>query len=211
MKIPAPHGFLEANLRPTDGPVIGAGVFCHPHPLFGGTMNTKCVFRSAQAMAEVGIPTLRFNFRGVGLSTGSYDEGLGEQDDARVALDWVAGEFPDAPLVLGGFSFGSIVALRVGLADPRVKTVIGLGLPANSADLSFLEEVDKPVLLIHGSKDDVAPIAPVEELLENASPLVEWHVIEGADHYFYDYLDPLKEAVAEFLSIGSGARALQGI
>ncbi len=174
-------------------------------------MNTKVVFRSAQAMAEIGIPTLRFNFRGVGLSTGEYDEGVGEQDDAIAALDWMAKEVPEVPMVLGGFSFGSLVALRVGLADPRVKTVIGVGVPADGADLSFLQEADKPVLLIHGSQDDVAPMEPVVELMKHASPKVEWQVVEGAGHYFYNHQDPLRDAVSTFLSEGSGARAIQGI
>ena len=211
MKIPAPHGFLEANLRPSGDTPQGIGIFCHPHPLHGGTMNTKCVFRSAQAMTEAQIPTLRFNFRGVGLSTGEFDDGIGEQDDARTAMGWMENEFPDLPMVLGGFSFGSIVALRVGLADPRVKAVVGLGVPALSADIGFLRDAEKPVLLIHGDQDDVAPMAPVEEIIQEASPFVEWNVIQGSGHYFYDHLDELKDLVRDFVSVGSGARALQGI
>ncbi len=100
VEIPAPHGFLEGLLRmpdslpARDGSPRMAAVMCHPHPLYGGTMHTKAVFRIAQALVDLGIPTLRFNFRGVGRSTGSYDHGRGEREDVRAALDYLAGVFP---------------------------------------------------------------------------------------------------------------------
>src|SRR5262245_11693559 len=120
VEIPATHGFLEGLLRtPDSAPAAGAAarmaaVICHPHPLYGGTMHTKAVFRIAQALVELGFPTLRFNFRGVGRSSGSYDYGRGEREDVRAALDYLSDAFPGVPLALSGFSFGSWVALPVG-------------------------------------------------------------------------------------------------
>ena len=128
--IPAPHGLLEGLLRLPDGMAASASdgearpahaaVVCHPHPQFGGTMHNKVVFRLAAALVEHGIPALRFNFRGVGRSTGSYDEGRGEADDVRAALAALAARYPGVPLLLAGFSFGAWVGLPVGCADPRV-------------------------------------------------------------------------------------------
>ena len=109
----------------------GAAIVCHPHPLHGGTMHTKAVYRAAQGLNDAGLVSLRFNFRGVGLSTGSHDEGIGERDDLRAAIDWIEMEFPHLPLVVGGFSFGSMVGLSVGAEDDRVIGLLGLGLPVN--------------------------------------------------------------------------------
>ena len=129
MLIPAPHGHLEAALREPSGTATAAALVCHPHPQYGGTMHTKAVFRAAQALNEAGCIALRFNFRGVGTSTGSWDEGRGETDDARVAMDFLAEHAPGLPLVSGGFSFGSRIALRIGIPDERVSRMIALGAP----------------------------------------------------------------------------------
>src|ERR1051326_5967971 len=133
--IPAPHGRLEGLLRLPDEaaePPRLAAVVCHPHPLFGGTMHNKTVFRLATALNEVGIPTLRFNFRGVGLSSGSYDEGRGEQDDIRSALDELEQRFPNVALCVAGFSFGAWTGLAVGCAEARVRQLVGVGVPVAS-------------------------------------------------------------------------------
>ena len=106
-----------------------AAVVCHPHPLFGGTMHNKVVYQTAKTLHRFGLPVLRFNFRGVGSSEGSHDQGEGEREDVSAALDFLAGEYPGAPLLLAGFSFGSWVGLRVGCRDARVTHLIGLGLP----------------------------------------------------------------------------------
>jgi alpha/beta superfamily hydrolase len=156
MMIPASHGHLEAVLKEPSVPLRGAAVVCHPHPLFGGTMHTKAVYRAAQALNEVGFVTLRFNFRGVGASTGSHDDGLGERDDAKTALDWLAAKYPGVPLLSGGFSFGSLVALAVGAEDDRVAALLGLGLPLTRDeryDYTFLRDVAKPVLVVQGEND----------------------------------------------------------
>jgi len=146
VRIPVAHGHLEALLKEPEGVPNGVAVVCHPHPLHGGTMHTKAVYRAAQALNEAGLVALRFNFRGVGASTGSYEEGIGEMDDVVAALEWLTGEYPDLPLIVGGFSFGSKVALSVGVADDRVDGLVGLGLPVKNLDydFGFLADARKP-------------------------------------------------------------------
>ena len=148
MNIPAPHGHLEAVHREPPGTLRGAAVVGHPHPLMGGTMHTKAVFRAAQALADVKVAALRFNFRGVGTSTGSYGGGIGEKDDVLFSLDWLEERHPELPLVAGGFSFGSMVALSAAADDPRVVALFGIGLPVRSYDYGFLADVQKPVLIV---------------------------------------------------------------
>lgn len=208
MKIDVSHGRLEANLREAEEPVRGAAVVCHPHPLYGGTMHTKAVFRTAQALNAVGIHALRFNFRGVGASTGSYDEGVGERDDARAALDWLADRFADLPLVMGGFSFGSRVGLSVGVEDPRVDALVGLGVAVDLYDFSFLMETEKPLLVIQGEDDEFGPGARVRKTLEAMGDHITVEVVPGADHYFHDRFDELRAVIRSYFGDGPGARVL---
>src|SRR5271166_4366784 len=135
-----PAGRLEAILwTPTRAGVLTlAAVFCHPHPLFGGTLHNKVVYQAAKSLDALGVPVLRFNFRGAGLSAGTHDRGRGEAGDVRAALDFLAAEFTRVPLLLAGFSFGSWVGMRVGCEDQRVTHLIGLGIPVNNTDFSFL-------------------------------------------------------------------------
>jgi uncharacterized protein len=207
--IPAPHGQLEANFREAEGTARAAAVVCHPHPLHGGTMHTKAVFRTAQALSEAGIHALRFNFRGVGTSTGSYGEGIEEMEDARAALDWLQEEYPDLPLVLGGFSFGSRVALRTGVEDARVATLFGLGLAVELFDYGFLDGVAKPTLIVQGEKDQFGAgeaVAAALSELEGAITLVR---IPGAGHFFDDHFEELQETLGEYFTSGPGGEALQ--
>jgi len=151
-----PVGRLEAVLwtpRRPSAPAL-AGLLCHPHPLFGGTMHNKVVFQAAKSIDALGASVLRFNFRGAGLSDGAHDRGIGERDDVRAALQFLIGEFPGVPLLVAGFSFGSIVGLRVGCQSQEVTQLIALGLPVNNSDVSFLFECPKPKLFVHGSYDE---------------------------------------------------------
>lgn len=208
MKIPVSHGHLEANLREPDGEPRGAAVVCHPHPLHGGTMHTKAVFRTAQALSEAGLLALRFNFRGVGTSTGSHEEGVGEKDDVRAALAWLAEERPGLPLVVAGFSFGSIVGLSVGVEDERVKALVGLGLPLEHSDASFLADAGKPVLVVQGEHDEFGPAARVEREMDGYGEHLTIVAVSGADHFFHDRFDELRDAVREYFEEGAGARAI---
>src|SRR6202049_1846907 len=172
-----------------------AVVVCHPHPLFGGTMHNKVVYQTAKTLHRFSLPVLRFNFRGAGLSEGAHDEGRGEQDDVSAALDFLAKEYPSAPLLLAGFSFGSWVGLRTGCKDSRVTHLIGLGLPVGnlaSREFSYLEACDKPKLLVSGQLDAYGPpdklIALVEKFPPHMKERTSIAIISGADHFFAGHL-----------------------
>src|SRR5580692_9929924 len=144
-----PAGRLEALLwSPSAGSPPMAALVCHPHPLFGGTMHNKVVYQAAKSLDALGLPVLRFNFRGTGLSEGKHDLGVGERKDVRAALDFLAAEFPGIPLLVAGFSFGCWVGLRAGCEDGCVSSLIGLGAPVNNTDFSYLARCEKPKLFV---------------------------------------------------------------
>jgi uncharacterized protein len=169
---------------------------CHPHPLYGGTMHNKVVFRAAKAACELGLPTLRFNFRGAGKSAGTFDSGAGEREDVRAALDYLSTRFPGLPVCLLGFSFG----LAVGATDPRVSTLVGLGVPVGSNDFTFLLDVRKPKLIIQGTRDEYGPPAQVAEFFGSLAEPKQIHWVEGADHFFAGKLAEVQEVLRQFLS-----------
>src|SRR5437660_12494440 len=153
--IPAPHGKLEAILKPPRiEPARGVALLLNPHPLFGGTMHNKVVFRAAAALNDAGFVSLRINFRGVGQSTGKHDEGRGERADVRAGLDYLAENYPGLEITLCGFSFGARVGLEVGIADDRVARLISICTPVDKYDFSFLEHCRKPILFVQGELDE---------------------------------------------------------
>jgi uncharacterized protein len=192
-----PAGRLEAILWTPSAaaPPSLAAVVCHPHPLFGGTMHNKVVYQAAKSLDALGIPVLRFNFRGVGLSAGAHARGFGELGDVRAALDFLAPGFPGVPLLLAGFSFGSWVGMRVGCEDLRVSHLIGLGIPVNSTDFSFLRQCHKPKLFVHGSNDEHGAIEKVKALIPMLPGENRLVVVEDADHFFAGKLDQLDRAI----------------
>jgi alpha/beta superfamily hydrolase len=194
-----PAGRLEAILTSPEAPPVAAAVVCHAHPLHGGMMHFKVVFRAAKALQSAGLAVLRFNFRGVGRSEGAHDHGTGEQEDARAALFEVQDRFPGLPLVLGGFSFGSVVALRVAARDARVRAVLALAYPVSmAADHASLASITRPRLFVQGENDELGPGEALRALVEPLPPPREVVVISGADHYFGGHLDALQGAVAEW-------------
>jgi len=202
-----PAGSLEALFWDVEdhgsAPPLAA-VVCHPHPQFGGTMHNKVVYQAAKTLHGAGLPVLRFNFRGTGLSHGAHDEGRGEQDDVRAALDWIAERYPGAPLMVAGFSFGAWVGLRVGAEDARVAALVGLGLPAGIFDASYLSSCVKPKLLVSGDHDQYAPHEKLEAILAGmdarARKSTELVFIAGADHFFAGHLDGMDRALASWLT-----------
>jgi alpha/beta superfamily hydrolase len=193
-------GRLEALLWtvPVADPRLVA-VVCHPHPLFGGTMHNKVVYQAAKALHLRDIPVLRFNFRSAGQSEGVHDRGVGEQDDVRAALDYLSGEFPDRPILLAGFSFGSVVGLRVSCEDHRVSDLIGLGLPVDHSDLTYLRDCAKPKLIVQGGKDQFGSRANVEALFETLPAPKKLAFVEGADHFFTGQLEKVRTAIDDWL------------
>ncbi|MDX6611831.1 MAG: uncharacterized protein QOD75_1017 [Blastocatellia bacterium] len=203
--INAPHGRLEAILKEPKGDPRGVAIVLHPHPLGGGTMHNKVVFRAAAALNDAGVTTLRMNFRGVGQSTSTHDEGRGEQDDARRGLDYLAEHYPHQPITLAGFSFGALVGMQVGIRDPRVKTLISIGTPLGKYDFSFLKECRKPILFVHGEHDEFGDVEQlrlfVDELKEKAGEgsQIQLDVIPGAGHFFDESLDELKRLIRDWI------------
>jgi len=197
-----PAGRLEAILWTPSSSALPplAAVVCHPHPLFGGTVHNKVIYQTAKSLDVFGIPVLRFNFRGAGLSAGKHDHGLGEQGDVHAALDFLVSEFPGAPLLLAGFSFGSWVGMRVGCEDARVTHLIGLGVPVNSTDFSFLRQCNKPKLFVHGSNDEHGATEKVKALIPTLPGDNHLVVVEGADHFFAGKLDQLGGAINAWLA-----------
>jgi len=194
-----PAGRLEAVLMCPQQQPLAAAVVCHAHPLHGGMMHFKAVFRAAKALQNAGLAVLRFNFRGVGRSEGTHDDGIGEQQDARAALHELEVRFPALPLVLGGFSFGSVVALRVAARDERVRAVFALGFPlVRFGDAETLQGPSQPRLFVQGERDEFGPGETLRALVESLPPPRELAVVSGANHFFDGQLDALQGAIADW-------------
>lgn len=163
-------------------------------------MHSKVVYRTAKAAIQAGLPTLRFNFRGVGASEGEHGDGIEELSDVRAALDFLSERFPELPVCLVGYSFGCAVGLAAGAVDARVSVLIGIGIPAGLWDLSFLKGVRKPTLIVQGTHDTFGPREAVQAVYDSLAGLKKLHWIQGADHGFNTRLDELQETVRAFLA-----------
>jgi alpha/beta superfamily hydrolase len=196
-----PAGRLEAILwSPSAGTPSLAAVVCHPHPLFGGTMHNKVIYQAAKSLDALGLAVLRFNFRGAGTSEGKHDRGQGELGDVRAALDFLASEFPNIPLLVAGFSFGCWVGLQAGCEDTRVTSLIGLGAPVNNADFSYLMQCEKPKLFVHGAKDIYGAVDKLKSLVSSLPGENKLVVVEEADHFFAGKLDQVNQAITAWLT-----------
>jgi uncharacterized protein len=206
--IDGPAGRLEALLNAGAENATHAAVVCHPHPLFGGTLHNKVVFHTMKALNSFGFPVLRFNFRGTGLSHGEHDNGNGEVEDVRTALDWLEREF-HLPLIFAGFSFGAAVGLKAASSDARVEALIAVGTPvvpvAAEAEaprvytFDFLRDCVKPKLFVSGARDQFGPRVKLEALVASVAEPKKLVVIEGADHFFEGRLRELREAIESWV------------
>ncbi len=200
--IPVAHGRLEAILKePRNGRPKGTALVLHPHPLGGGTMHNKVVFRAASALNDAGLTTMRINFRGVGQSTGEHDEGRGELEDVRAGLKHLAESFPELPITLCGFSFGAWVGLEVGMSDNRTVNLISIGTPVDKYDFEFLEACPKRILFVHGDRDEFGSLPRLRQLVDEIkqhNKSVELRVITDSGHFFEGHLDELKQAITEW-------------
>jgi alpha/beta superfamily hydrolase len=200
--IPASHGKLEAILKEPSGELKGVALVCHPHPLGAGTMHNKVVFRAAAGLLDAGLAALRFNFRGVGASTGTHDEGRGEQDDVRTALDFLAEKYPQEPITLAGFSFGSRFGTEVGAAETRVVRMISIGSPVDKYNYSYLNTLDKPILFVHCAQDEYGNVEKVRKLVESLPTAAQAKLVvfENCGHFFDSKLDDLKKTITAWVT-----------
>lgn len=199
-EIPGPLGSLEARLDLPEGTPRAAAVLAHPHPLQGGTMHTRVVFQTAKALVRVGCAVLRLNFRGVGRSAGSFDAGLGEVDDYRAGLDFMAARFPDTPLWAAGFSFGAWIALPAGAADPRVTLLLGIAPPVDRYDLSALETSSKAKFFVHGQLDELVSLKDVRKFYAKLPEPKELIEVDGANHDFDGSASEVADAIEGLLA-----------
>ena len=201
LEIPASHGHLEAILKEPPGQMRGAALVCHPHPLGGGTMHNKVVFRAAAGLTDAGLVALRFNFRGVGASTGAHDDGEGEKLDVLDALDYLTKNYPRLPVTLAGFSFGSRVGTEAVMDDPRVVRLISIGTPVDKYDFSFLKNVRKPILFVHGDADEFGALENLKPLVASVAENTDAKLIvfENCGHFFDQHLNELRKAIGDWV------------
>ena len=187
-------GRLEALYRDLQDPA-GIAVVCHPLTSEGGTLHNKVVFRAARGLEAANIATLRFNFRGAGVSGGQFEGGEGEQEDVTAAIEWAKKKLTGGgKLLVGGFSFGSWVSSRVACERTDVDAMFLIGTPVNKYDFRYLHHCERPMLFIHGTQDEHGDVAKLEKLVEGVRN-AESVIITGADHFFTRQLEALEETI----------------
>lgn len=202
--ISGPEGRLEGRYYPAKEPNAPIALLLHPHPQHGGTMNNKVVYQLFHMFVRKGYATLRFNFRGVGRSQGSFDRGEGELSDAASALDWLQNYNLDAPACwIAGFSFGAWVGMQLLMRRPEITSFISVSPPANMYDFSFLAPCPASGLIVHGEKDDIVPPDSVSELIKKLAKqrdvVIDFNVLKGANHFYNNQLDELEETVSAYI------------
>jgi alpha/beta superfamily hydrolase len=195
-----PAGRLEALLEePEDGAPREAALVCHPHPQHGGTMHNKVVYRIARGLRGTGCVVLRFNYRGVNLSAGSYGNGEGEMDDAQAAVNYLRSRYPDLPFTLAGFSFGSRIALRLGCGGAGARRVIAVGFPTVYKDRSYLEGCTVPRAFVQSTRDEFGPVADLQAVVAPLPEPKQLVFVEAQDHFFAGALEKLEAAIASLV------------
>ncbi len=203
--INGPEGRIEGRYFHSKTPNAPIALFLHPHPQHGGTMNNKVVYSLYHAFAQRGFSCLRFNFRGVGRSQGTFSRGEGEMSDAASALDWLQRNNADAPQCwIAGFSFGAWIGMQLMMRRPEINGFISVAPPASIYDFSFLAPCPASGLILHGDKDEMVPISSVEKLATKLSQqkniTIDYRIIPGADHFFSDHMDPLNKQIDDYLN-----------
>lgn len=204
LSIEGPVGPLEALLAvPPRFDGARVAVVCHPHPLHGGTMHNKVAHTLARTFEEMGIATLRFNFRGVGASAGSFDDGPGETDDAKAVADHALKRWPHARLLLAGFSFGAFIAARLASRPPmvpRIDQLVGIAPPVSRFRTPDFILPAAPWLIVQGDADDLVAVTDVRDWVAGTSSAPRLVVLEGVGHYFHGRLHELKDVLRRELN-----------
>ena len=201
-----PAGRLEALLDEPDGPARAAVVFAHPLPTHGGTMHTKAVYQGTKGLVRIGCAVLRFNFRGVGASDGTFTGGTGEKEDHKAALEYMAARFPNLPLWSAGFSFGAWIALETGAVDDRVTVLIGIAPPVTREgyDFSNTRRSTRAKFFVQGEADDICPLEDMWKFYAGLPEPKELVVIDAADHLFDGHTTEVGEALEDLLKDFNG-------
>jgi uncharacterized protein len=194
--VQGPAGRLEALLEePEDQEPREAALVCHPHPQHGGTMHNKVVHRTARALRRAGCVVLRFNYRGVNLSDGTYDRGIGETEDAKAALAFLRARYPALPFTIAGFSFGSRIALKIGCTLPETRYVLAVGFPTSYQDRGYLAGCTKRKVFVQSTQDEHGPLNELEPLVAGLDGFKELITVPAEDHFFKGALDAFEQTV----------------
>jgi alpha/beta superfamily hydrolase len=199
-EIPGPAGPLEALLDVPDGEPRAVAIAGHPHPLHGGTMHTKALYQAAKALQRIGVAVLRFNFRGVGRSGGTFDAGPGERDDFRAAIAFMHERYPDLPIWAAGMSFGSWIAMTTGAEDSRVSLLLGIAPPIDRYEFDVLKTCTLPKFIIHGESDELISIKEIRKFYAQLPEPKELVTIEDANHLFEGKTSMVGDAVEDLLA-----------
>lgn len=191
-----PAGRLEALLEePDDREPVEAALVCHPHPQYGGTMHNKVVYRIARGLRSAGAVVLRSNYRGVNLSDGTYDNGIGEVEDARACLSLLLSRYPHLPFTLAGFSFGSRIALKLGCQGIGARRVIAVGFPTKMRDTSFVLGCTVPRVFVQSTRDEFGPLDEWMPFIDRLPEPKRVITIDAQDHFFDGALPQLEETI----------------
>jgi len=199
-----PEGRLEGRYHHSKTPGAPIALVLHPHPQFGGTMNNKVVYAMYQSFVKRGFSTLRFNFRGVGRSQSTFDNGQGEMSDAASALDWMQAHNPNAQACwIGGFSFGAWISMQLMMRRPEINGFLTISPPASQHDFSFLAPCPASGLIVHGDKDEIVPVDSVDKLAaklrSQKNITVDYETVKGCDHFYGDHMDKLNKIINDYL------------
>ena len=199
-----PDGRLEGRYHQSKKPNAPIAIVLHPHPLHGGNMNNRVVFIMFNNFVERGFSVLRFNFRGVGRSQGTFDNGVGELSDAAYAFDWMQQFNSNSPFCwIGGYSFGALISMQLMMRRPEIEGFVSISPPAGTEDFSFLAPCPSSGLIIHGDKDTHVPLDAVKKLAQKLDGQknisVNLSIVKGADHFYKDNMDNLSKEVASYL------------
>src|SRR5437762_848978 len=201
---PGPEGRLEGRFQPAGRPRAPVAMILHPHPHGGGTMNDRIVQRLYKTFVERGFATLRFNFRGVGRSQGSFDNGIGELSDAAAVLDWMSTLYPNPSFCwVVGISFGAWIGMQLLMRRPEITGFISIAPQANLYDFAFLAPCPASGLFVHGTKDQVVPEVDVQKLVDRLSAQrgikITYTKVEGANHFFDNHMPEVVDLVEEYV------------
>ena len=206
-----PDGRLVGKYKKGQSLNPPVALILHPHPLYGGTMNNPIVMELYNIFDALGFSTFRFNFRGVGKSEGKFDNGLGELADAAAALDWVQRQNPNTNQCwVSGFSFGAVICMQLLMRRPEITRFVSVSPQPNLYDFNFLAPCPASGIIVHGKKDEIAPLDDVQKLAQKLQAqkniTVEYEEVSGANHFYDNEIPKLKKIIENYIEIELNSR-----